>query len=71
MDCPFLSKSRLNPCKSTSDVLAHTTLFSSDTYCKGPWFPLCPCFRQQRFKIFADTAAAVAQDEQEKKLVEY
>ena len=64
MDCPLLSSSRLNPCKSTSDLFAHT-LFSSDKYCKGVWFSLCPRFRQQQFKVSlsADTAASVTRRE--------
>jgi hypothetical protein len=49
MDCPLLSDSRLKPCKSTNDVFAHT-IFSSDKYCKGIWFTLCPLFRQQKIK---------------------
>lgn len=55
MDCPLLSSSRLKPCRSTSDLLAHT-LFSSDKFCKGAWFRLCPRFRQQHFKasLFAE-----------------
>jgi hypothetical protein len=48
MDCPLLSHSPLKPCKSTSNLFAHT-LFSSDMYCKGIWFPLCPRFRQEQF----------------------
>ncbi len=47
MDCPLLSNSRLKPCKSTSDLFANT-IFSSDKYCKGIWFTLCPLFRQQK-----------------------
>jgi hypothetical protein len=59
MDCPLLSSSRLNPCKSTSDLFAHT-FFSSDKYCKGVWFTLCPRFRQQQFNVSlaADTTEA-------------
>lgn len=55
MDCPLLSSSRLKPCSSTRDVFAHT-LFSSDKYCRGIWFTLCPRFRQQQFKenVLAD-----------------
>jgi hypothetical protein len=49
MDCPLLSNSHLKPCKSTSDVFANT-IFSSDKYCKGIWFTLCPLFRQQKIK---------------------
>jgi hypothetical protein len=49
MDCPLLSNSRLKPCKSTSDLFANT-IFSSDKYCKGIWFTLCPLYRQQKIK---------------------
>jgi hypothetical protein len=49
MECPLLSYSRLKPCRSTKDVFAHT-IFSSDKYCKGIWFTLCPLFRQQKIK---------------------
>ncbi len=58
MDCPLLSINSLKPCRSTSDLLAHT-IFSSAEYCKGIWFTLCPWFRQQRFNmpLFAGTAA--------------
>jgi len=49
MDCPLLSTNRLKPCKSTSDLFANT-IFSSDKYCKGIWFTLCPLFRQQKIK---------------------
>jgi hypothetical protein len=58
MDCPLLSHNRLNPCRSTSDLMAHT-IFSSDKYCKGIWFTLCPLFRQHHFKVtfFPETAA--------------
>ena len=57
MDCPLLSSSRLKPCRSTSDLFAHT-LFLSEKYCKGVWFTLCPRFRQQQFPVslFMDTA---------------
>jgi hypothetical protein len=44
MDCPLLTHNRSNTCRSTSSLLAHT-LFSSDKYCKGAWFTLCPLFR--------------------------
>jgi len=49
MDCPLLSTNRLKSCKSTSDLFANT-IFSSDKYCKGIWFTLCPLFRQQKIK---------------------
>jgi hypothetical protein len=60
MDCPLLSSSRLKPCKSTSDLVAHAS-FSSDKYCKDPWFTLCPRFRQQQFPVIlsADAAASI------------
>ena len=59
MDCPLLSGKHLKPCRSTSDLLSHT-VFSSDEYCKGPWFRLCPWFRQQQFNVSssADTETA-------------
>ncbi len=58
MDCPLFSSKHLKPCRSTSDLLAHT-VFSSDKYCKGIWFTLCPWFRQQQFNesLSADTEA--------------
>jgi hypothetical protein len=66
MDCPLLSNSRLKPCKSTSDVFANT-IFSSDKYCKGIWFTLCPLYRQQKIKEnikedFMKNVLAVRQD---------
>jgi hypothetical protein len=58
MDCPLLFRSRLNPCRSTSNLFANT-LFLSDKYCKGEWFTLCPRFRHQQFPLsLHDTATA-------------
>jgi hypothetical protein len=65
MDCPLLSSSRLKPCRSTSNLLAHT-LFSSDKYCTGIWFTLCPLFRHQQFDVSLlahKTAASITRGE--------
>jgi hypothetical protein len=58
MDCPLLSCSRPGPCRSTSDLFAHT-LFTSDKYCKGAWFTLCPRYRHQQINVslFAGASA--------------
>ncbi len=56
MDCPFLSSGPAT-CKSTSDLLAHT-LFSSEEYCRGDWFTLCPWYRQHQFELSAPVECA-------------
>ncbi len=59
MECPLLSCSRSEPCRSTSDLFAHT-LFSSDKYCKGAWFTLCPRYRHQQIQCIVVAGASAA-----------